>query len=359
MDDARHDQAVALLTGLDRSIKLVVYRERIVPKGEKSEAPPPGSQRIPKITQPVINWQQSSTSPVRTPSPVGAQPQTRPLHSPGGSLSYHPQSPVSSPVQTASRTSNTASGPSPAATFSSSHSPGHMSSGIETSPTVKEVTPASPFSSAVPTSYSYLVQPAAPTLTLPGQPSPSPVSPKFGARTLSSEWATQPTSVQPPKFVYPGYNKTSPSLSSTPSTTTTISLSTSPSLSAPASTSAPEQALSPSTRTSMSLSPSQTLSVSPVVLQVTRTSPGSGAASSATASHLRGAGDAVSGLRGFVLPTITQETPDESPDSNHLDLRESSLSPQPYPVEVSICVSVALSCYSCTHHFVSILCTHH
>ncbi|CAG5126325.1 unnamed protein product, partial [Candidula unifasciata] len=316
--------------GLDRTIKLVVYREKVVPKDGKAEPPAANSHRIPTITQPVINWQQSSTSPARTPSPVGAQPPPRLSPHAGSAVSYHtqPSTPLtlSSPVQVSVRTSTSASGPSP--TSPHSYSPDRTSSGIETSPTVQAVAPASPFSSAVPTSYSYLVQPAAPTVTLPGQASPSPISPKFGARTLSSEWATQPTSVQPPKFVYPGYSKTSSSLSSTPSTTTTMaSISTSPSLSAPAS----EPAQSLSTRTSTSLSPSQTV-VSPVVLQGTRTTPSSNV-SSVTAGPSSSPPDAAATLKRFPPHSVPLETPDESPDSNQQELRDGSLSPQPYPVE--------------------------
>ncbi|BFZ20895.1 hypothetical protein BsWGS_23932 [Bradybaena similaris] len=354
MDDARHDQAVALLTGLDRTIKLVVYREKVLPKDGKAEAPPAGSQRIPKITQPVINWQQSSTPPARTPSPVGAQPPPRlsPLPGsaalsplPGSAVSYaQPSTP--SPASASSRTSTSASGPSPTTTYR--YSPDRTSSGIQTSPTVQAVAPASPFSSAVPTSYSYLVQPAAPTITLPSQASPSPISPvtlpsqaspsaispKFAARTLSSEWATQPTSVQPPKFVYPGYSK---SLSSTPSTTTMASISTSPSLSAPAPAHSSEPVQSLSVRTSASIPPSQTV-VSPVVLQVTRTTPSSNLSSVTTGHSPRAADAAAATLKGFSPPTVSLETPDQSPDSNHLALRDGSLSPQPYPVEEIVIV---------------------
>uniref|UniRef100_A0A0B7BKI7 PDZ domain-containing protein n=2 Tax=Arion vulgaris TaxID=1028688 RepID=A0A0B7BKI7_9EUPU len=331
MDDARHDQAVSLLTGLDRSIKLVVYREKVLAKDGSAEAPPVGSQRIPKITQPVINWQQSSTTPVRTPSPVTAQP-PRLSSSPGSAVSYQVQSPTSlpssSPVQVSSWSSTSATRTSPTASRNLSNSPDRRSSSLETSPTIQAVSSASPFSSAVPTSYSYLVQPAAPTLTLPSQASPSPVSPKFGARTLSSEWATQPTSVQPPKFVYPGHSKTPPSLPLTPSTTSTISLSTSPSLIAPSSTHI-SQALSPSTRTT-SLPPSQTVSNTPVVLQVTRPSP-SLILSSQTAGHSSNL--ASSTAKVLTLPTISPETMDASPDSNHVEPRETSLLPQPYPLE--------------------------
>ncbi|CAL1532219.1 unnamed protein product [Lymnaea stagnalis] len=335
MTDARHDQAVALLTGLDRTIKLVVYREKIVPKGDGAEPPPPGSQRIPSITQPVINWQQSSQPPGRTPSPVGAQPPPR-LSPSSVSVVYQAPSAtlptLSSPLSPAGRANISASGPSPNATFSSSYSPSRHS-GIEASPTVQAAAPPSPFTSAVPTSYSYLSQQATPTITLTGQapPSSGAVSPKFGAKTLSTEWAAPPASVQPPKFVYPGFSKTSPSsLSSSSTTATTTLLSSTPSISIPAPASPTVQATTPTARTSTtSLPPSQTLSM-PVVLQVTRTPPSPTVSPSISASLSKASGGA-GVTKALNLPTMSVETPDDSPDSNHVELR--SLSPQPYPIE--------------------------
>ncbi|XP_055872183.1 protein scribble homolog isoform X6 [Biomphalaria glabrata] len=302
MADARHDQAVALLTGLDRTIKLVVYREKIVPKGEGSEPPPPGSQRIPNITQPVINWQQSSTPPARTPSPVGAQLPPRLSPSSAGAVSY--QAPtvsltsVSSPLSPAGR----ASGSSP-----SFGSPNRYS-GIEAGPTMS---PPSPFSAAVPTSYSYLSQPAAPSPT--GQTSPSPISPKFGAKTISTDWSVPPTSVQPPKFVYPGFSKA-------PSTTTsaTISIASAPSISIPPPSPSVQ---TPSARNSTSLPPSQTLTM-PVPAQISRSS---------SASLNRASTGDIGVSKVLNMPTMSIETPDDSPESNHVELR--SHSPQPYPVE--------------------------
>ncbi|XP_059150020.1 protein scribble homolog isoform X4 [Physella acuta] len=316
MADARHDQAVALLTGLDRSIKLVVYREKIVPKGEGAEPPPPGSQRIPSITQPVINWQHTSTAPVRTPSPVGAQPPPRLSPSPASAVSYNtpwsPQPTPSSPLSPAGR----ASGPS--ATFSSSYSP-NRHSGIEASPVVQAAAPSSPFASAVPTSYSYLSQPAAPTITLTGQAPSSAISPKFGTKTLSTDWAAPPVSVQPPKFVYPGFSKAPP-----PSTTSsTASLSAAPSISIPPPT--PSSVPATATRTSTSLPPTQTLTM-PVVLQVTRSPPSPTPSPSISTNYSRADPGVTKVLH---LPTMSVDTPDDSPESNHVDMR----SPQPYPVE--------------------------
>ncbi|KAH9491965.1 hypothetical protein Btru_026900 [Bulinus truncatus] len=306
MADARHDQAVALLTGLDRTIKLVVYREKIVPKGEGFEPPPPGSQRIPNITQPVINWQQSSTPPARTPSPVGAQLPPRLSPSSASAVSFQAPSAtlpaVSSPLSPAGK----ASGSSP-----SSCSPNRYS-GIEAGPTM---TPPSPFSAAVPTSYSYLNQPTITTSV--GQTSPSPVSPKFGAKSLSTDWSVPPASVQPPKFVYPGFSKT------TSTTTASISLPSAPSISIPPSSPSPVQATS--ARNSTTLPPSQTLTM-PAAQQVPR-SPTSSISTSLTRASAVDSGVA----KVLNLPSMSVDTPDDSPESNHVEMR--SHSPQPYPVE--------------------------
>ncbi|KAK3780634.1 hypothetical protein RRG08_044858 [Elysia crispata] len=293
--DARHDQAVNLLTGLDRSIKLVVYREKVLPKGEGSVLAPPGSQRIPSITQPVINWQASNSAapaPARTPSPAGAQQQQL--------------------VQT----SSLASGPAqPNATT-------NMTTVVAVSAS------SSPFSSAVPTSYSYLSQPTAPTLTLPDTPASqratsSPSSP----RTLSSDWTAPATTVQPPKFVYPGINRPPSSTPSAPAPSHSVaissSLSSSPTVTAPsaaaASSSSPSYSSSSSQRTSSTLLPSQTLNLSPVTLQVSRTP----TTLSATPAM------------GHTSPSRDElaKVSNESPDSNHVDSRTGSISPQPYPVE--------------------------
>ncbi|GFS11251.1 protein lap4 [Elysia marginata] len=305
--DARHDQAVNLLTGLDRSIKLVVYREKVLPKGEGAALAPPGSQRIPSITQPVINWQTSNSAapaPARTPSPAGAQQQQQQQQQ-----------------QQLVQTSSLASGPAqPSSTTSN------------TTTVVAVSASSSPFTSAVPTSYSYLSQSATPSLTLPDTPASqratsSPSSP----RTLSSDWTAPATTVQPPKFVYPGMSRPPSSSPSAPAPSYSVAsnFSSSPPVTAPSaaaasslSSSSPSYSnSSPSQRTSTTLLPSQTLNLSPVTLQVSRTPT---TLSAPAASSV-----------GRAAPSRDELTKvsNESPDSNHVDSRSGSISPQPYPVE--------------------------
>ena len=262
---------------------------------------PPGSQRIPSITQPVINWQGSNSAapaPARTPSPAGAQQQTQQVI-----------------VQ---QTSNLASGPAqPSLTTSAT--------------TIVAVsTSSSPFSSAVPTSYSYLSQSTAPTLTLPDTPASqraasSPNSP----RTLSSDWTAPVTAVQPPKFVYPGsISRPSSSTPSAPTPVYSVAVgsgysSSSPPVTAPSSAAAASSSpsISSSQRTSTTLLPSQTLNLSPVTLQVSRTP--TNLSASPSVGH--------SGPSRDELAKVSSE----SPNSNHVDSsRTGSISPQPYPVEV-------------------------
>lgn len=179
--DARHDQAVSLLTGIDRTVKLVVYREKILPRGS---APPEPSaslsskvQRLPQITQPVITWNQTSTG-------VG-----------GASLTLSQQQPPLSPA------SLSPTGVTPVI--------GGMGGGDK----LRATSPG--FSAAVPTSYTHLGR----TATSPGPVSPSlnnsmtvsiTDSPKVLATsppaTLASDWSTPTSTVQPPRFVYPHFN---------------------------------------------------------------------------------------------------------------------------------------------------------
>nr|XP_034301923.1 protein scribble homolog isoform X21 [Crassostrea gigas] len=161
LQDARHDQAVALLTGIDKEIRLVVYREKVVSPDEAEKEPPSG-QKLESLTQPLITWNEKP--PTTKPPPV----------------------PVETPVETNS---------------------------VEKSPSVSP----SPFSAAVPSSYTY---PSPPSLgsSFSSQHSPNPASPQNSPR-ISSDWNTPPTtSVRPPTFVYPGFNRTStPSVSSSSS----------------------------------------------------------------------------------------------------------------------------------------------
>lgn len=161
LQDARHDQAVALLTGIDKEIRLVVYREKVVSPDEAEKEPPSG-QKLESLTQPLITWNEKP--PTMKPPPV--------------------------PVETSVETNS-----------------------VEKSPSVSP----SPFSAAVPSSYTY---PSPPSLgsSFSSQHSPNPASPQNSPR-ISSDWNTPPTtSVRPPTFVYPGFNRTStPSVSSSSS----------------------------------------------------------------------------------------------------------------------------------------------
>ncbi|XP_062590089.1 protein scribble homolog isoform X5 [Saccostrea cucullata] len=169
LQDARHDQAVALLTGIDKEIKLVVYREKVV-SPEEAQTEPPTGQKLDSLTQPLITWNEKL--PTAKPAPIETPP---------------------------------------------------ISNAVEKSPSVSP----SPFSASIPSSYTY------PTPSSLGSSfsSPNPTSPQTSPR-ISSDWNTPPTtSVRPPTFVYPGFNRTStPSVSSTSAlkTSTEIKKETSP-----------------------------------------------------------------------------------------------------------------------------------
>ncbi|XP_036357512.1 protein scribble homolog isoform X5 [Octopus sinensis] len=176
MQDARHDQAVALLTGSDKEIKLVVYRERVVPKGANVSMESTGSvQKLPQMTQPRITWTSQpaadislpSVSPgynnqpmvLKEPSSTHAEPAsvTPHLYKPSISASTVPTATITSTTTTVT---NQQASPALQTIRHSSHSPN--------------------ISSAC-------------------------TSPSF--RTLSSDWTTPPPTIQPPRFHYPGYSK--------------------------------------------------------------------------------------------------------------------------------------------------------
>lgn len=167
MQDARHDQAVALLTGVDKEIRLVVYREKVIPKEEAAMSPPKG-EKLEKITQPVISWQQTppttrlddtftvTQSPVVATAPVTLQSDTPATVSIGQTISSSP----------------------------------------------------SPYSGS--STFTYQKSPLSPQQISPRAPSSPSTSP-----SMSSDWSTQPTAVQPPRFVYPGFKSRTSSSSKT------------------------------------------------------------------------------------------------------------------------------------------------
>ncbi|KAL8563271.1 hypothetical protein ACOMHN_058769 [Nucella lapillus] len=208
--DARHDQAVSLLTGIDQQVTLVIYRENFVPIGASPPHPSPSSssssttpsrlQRLPHITQPVISWNQTS--------PPGEG---------GASFTLEQQQ------QQVAATSPAGSSPSRASGVVASSSSGLSSPAI---------------GSAVPTSYTYLGQNSPVGGGGGGGGSNGGVvgdSPKVTPPTvtLSSEWTTPSCTVQPPKFVYPSVGRSSATPSQVTTTSTTTSTSTSPAVSAP------------------------------------------------------------------------------------------------------------------------------
>ncbi|OWF53429.1 Leucine-rich repeat-containing protein 1 [Mizuhopecten yessoensis] len=175
MQDARHDQAVSLLTGVDNSINLVVYREKVIPK-EEAVVNPPSGERLKTMTQPLITWNESSPPAEKEETFIVSQ-------SPVMTASPLPGLPSPSPYSSAIPSSYTYPSP-PHATVTSADS-----SSIP--PPLPEVPPPS-------------VSPdnkAAPYMPLTTSPAASP--------RISSDWSAKPTTVQPPKFVYPGYNRSS------------------------------------------------------------------------------------------------------------------------------------------------------
>lgn len=152
MKDARHDQAVALLTGIDPEIKLVVYREKFVPHEEAIKEPPSG-EKLSTPSQPRIVWSQS-------PSPVATSP-APPSPSPVISLNLNNSAPTPPNPSPITATLN----PNAAVSFSSNTSPSSPSNIHKSS------------------------------------------SPSLSPKNLSSEWTQPRTVVQPPRFNYPGFNK--------------------------------------------------------------------------------------------------------------------------------------------------------
>ncbi|XP_033726750.1 protein scribble homolog [Pecten maximus] len=175
MQDARHDQAVSLLTGVDNSINLVVYREKVIPK-EEAIVNPPSGERLKTMTQPLITWNESSPPAEKDDTIIVSQ-------SPVMTVSPSPGLPSPSPYSSAIPSSYTYPSP-PSATVSSADYSG-------TPPPLPEAPPppVSPDSNT------------APYMPLTTSPAASP--------RISSDWSSKPTTVQPPKFVYPGFNRNS------------------------------------------------------------------------------------------------------------------------------------------------------
>ncbi|XP_076307315.1 protein lap4-like isoform X2 [Tachypleus tridentatus] len=95
MDSARHDQAVAMLTGLERFVRLVVLREQVVLKDSNNPKDPEksqsNSQKSPKVfgrPRPYTGFYSSSSYMANRPSYTGSY--KRPDISPGGEADAKP-----------------------------------------------------------------------------------------------------------------------------------------------------------------------------------------------------------------------------------------------------------------------------
>ena len=182
LTDARHDQAVSLLTGVDKEIKLVVYREKLVSK-EEAEIEPPKGEKVVNFKEPRIIWNQtiSTTLPTETVtfSHVSVQ-EAQPEPSPVTVAPVAPQPPIPQPALPETPVPPLPTVPPPA---------------------IPSPTP-SPYASAIPASYTYPNQTSPPSQVLHPASSPS-----LSPRTLSSDWNSPPAVIQPPKFQYPGFNR--------------------------------------------------------------------------------------------------------------------------------------------------------
>nr|XP_022307068.1 protein scribble homolog isoform X4 [Crassostrea virginica] len=177
LQDARHDQAVALLTGIDKDIKLVVYREKVV-SPEEAQKEPPSGHKLDSLTQPLITWNEKP--PAGKPPPIPVEP--------------------------------------PPATLAAEKSP--------------SISPSPLIAAATPPSHTY-PSPSSLASSFSSQHSPNPASSPQSSPRISSDWNTPPTtSIRPPTFVYPGFNRTSTpnvSSSSAPRTSSEIKKEAAPS----------------------------------------------------------------------------------------------------------------------------------
>ncbi|XP_052763197.1 protein scribble homolog isoform X7 [Mya arenaria] len=204
LTDARHDQAVNLLTGPDKEIRLVVYRENIVKK-EEAEKHPPKGEKVVNFTQPRIIWNKTvaTTIPAETITFSSAPPaynEVVDVDAFENNQNYPPSkvSPVSPPPPLQQQQQQRP--PSPP-----SPSPPPLPSvpvpTLSPAPKQQHHSP-SPYTHAIPASYNYPSQSSPPAQTLQQASSPS-----LSPRTLSSDWSSPPAAIQPPKFQYPGIKR--------------------------------------------------------------------------------------------------------------------------------------------------------
>ena len=207
LTDARHDQAVSLLTGPDREIKLAVYREKIIEKEDLEKSPPKG-EKVVNFSQPRIIWNKtvattipaetitfSSSAPLHTDQITVDVSQNYP--SSGSPSRISPRSPVPPPLPSV---------PAPVLTHvvsSTSPQPQTAVSSPFTYPSQSsqpQVTNA--YAAAIPPSHSHPTHTSPPSQTIQPMASPS-----LSPRNLSSDWNSPPAAIQPPKFQYPGIKR--------------------------------------------------------------------------------------------------------------------------------------------------------
>ena len=187
LTDARHDQAVNLLTGVDREIKLVVYREKIVDK-EEAEKEPPKGEKIVNFSQPRIVWNKTVATTIPTET-----------------ITFSPTAPIHTDEITVDVSHSNESAPPPAPASASPKTPESPPPlPLAPAPVLTPQAPSSPspYASAIPSSYNYPSQSPPPSQT-----SNQVASPSLSPRTLSSDWNSPPAAIQPPKFQYPGFNR--------------------------------------------------------------------------------------------------------------------------------------------------------
>lgn len=206
LTDARHDQAVSLLTGPDREIKLVVYREKVVDT-EEAEKHPPKGDKVVNFSQPRIIWNKTvaTTIPAETitfsssaplhPDQITVDVSQQNYPSSASPVSQQsPQSPVPPPLPSV---------PAPVLTpASTSPKPHNAITASFTYPTPSSQTVTAPYAAAIPPSYTHTTQSSPPSQTMQPMASPS-----LSPRTLSSDWSSPPAAIQPPKFQYPGIKR--------------------------------------------------------------------------------------------------------------------------------------------------------
>ena len=190
LTDARHDQAVSLLTGVDKEIKLVVQREKLVSK-EEAEKEAPKGEKVVNFKEPRIIWNQTvaTTIPTETVTFRNA-PTTEVMRE------VEPVSPVAPQPPSPQPPSPQPPGPEPVLPET------HVPPLPQVPPPLVASPSPSPYSSAIPASYTYPNQTSPPSQVL--HPATSPA---LSPRTLSSDWSSPPAVIQPPKFQYPGFNR--------------------------------------------------------------------------------------------------------------------------------------------------------